>query len=348
MALQPTQVVDHFYQALTTGAGRAGAGALLSEGVGWHAAHPVNDITGIDAFFSQYWDPIQRALPDLEYRPLVRVAGYYDGLEMDGDGAAGDWVNTTGYLVGTFTRSLFEIPPTGRTLFLRFGEIIRVEGGKIAEAFVIPDFLDAMTQAGVNPIRPSLGHPGLVMPPITLDGVVRPAGKKAETDKSMQLVRDMLDGLGRFDGKSLLSMDQERYWHEDFSWFGPGGIGTTRGLAGFRAHHQGPFLKAFPTRGVDRTKTLVADGAYVATGGWPHMTAEHLGGGWLGLAPSGAKLTMRVMDFWRREGDLLRENWVSIDMIQILEQCGLDVFGQLREMTGDPSEFIGQPIKFAD
>lgn len=342
MGMTSSAVVERFYAALCAG-DRPLVESLLSPQIAWHAAHPINDLQGVDAFFQHYWQPIALALQDIEYRPLVRVAGYYDGRELDGDGAAGDWVNTTGYLVGTWKAPLLGIPPSFRTLYLRFGELIRVEGGRIAEAYVIPDFVDAMVQRGVSPLRPSLGHPGLVLPPMTMDGVDRAAGTAAESAKSTHLVLDMLAGLGRFDGKSLFSMDQERFWHRDFMWFGPGGIGASRGLDGFRAHHQGPFLKGFPVRGVDRTKSLVSDGAYVATGGWPHMTAIHKGSGWLGLTATQRKVTMRVMDFWRREGDLLRENWVSIDVIDILRQFDLDVFAQMRELLGDSNEYLSPP-----
>ena len=38
------------------------------------------------------------------------------------------------------------------------------------------------------------------------------------------------------------------------------------------------------------------------------------------------------MDIWRREGALLKENWVAIDIPQILLQMGLDVFAQMREL----------------
>ncbi len=62
------------------------------------------------------------------------------------------------------------------------------------------------------------------------------------------------------------------------------------------------------------------------------MTVTHGGGGWLGLAPTGKALTIRVMDLWRREGNLLVENWVSIDIIELLLQMGLDVFDQMREL----------------
>jgi predicted ester cyclase len=338
MSQTATGTVLDFYRALTHG-DRSAALALLAPDVGWHAAHPVNDLRGRDAFFAAYWQPIVSALPDVEYRPFVRVAGHYDGATLHGDGAAGDWVCSTGFLAGTFARPLFGIPPSHRTLYLRFAELIRVAAGRIAEAYVIPDFIAAMEQARVSPVRRSLGHPGIVMPPMSMDGLSRPSAEPQETAMSVRLVLDMLDGLGRFDGTSLFSMDQERYWHPDFMWYGPGGIGTSRGLDGFRAHHQGPFLRGFPRRGIDRTKSFVADGAYVATGGWPHMTAEHRGDGWLGLAPTGRHVTMRVMDFWRRDGALLKENWVSIDVIHILGQLGLDVFDQMRELCGDGTRY---------
>jgi predicted SnoaL-like aldol condensation-catalyzing enzyme len=36
------------------------------------------------------------------------------------------------------------------------------------------------------------------------------------------------------------------------------------------------------------------------------------------------------MDFWRREDDKLKENWVMIDMIDVLEQFNIDVFQLLK------------------
>jgi hypothetical protein len=37
------------------------------------------------------------------------------------------------------------------------------------------------------------------------------------------------------------------------------------------------------------------------------------------------------MDFWRREGERLAENWVFIDMIDLLDQIGIDIFERVRE-----------------
>jgi hypothetical protein len=36
-----------------------------------------------------------------------------------------------------------------------------------------------------------------------------------------------------------------------------------------------------------------------------------------------------VIDVWRREGDLLAENWVFIDVVDLLQQLGVDVFERL-------------------
>ena len=45
-------------------------------------------------------------------------------------------------------------------------------------------------------------------------------------------------------------------------------------------------------------------------------------------------MTSRVMDWWRREGDCLVENWVMIDMIEIFHQFGVDLFDRLHREVG--------------
>ncbi len=295
----------------------------LTDNVRWRVAHPINDLEGRPAVLEEFLLPLATALPDLERRRFIEIPGEYQGER---------WIAGTGYLAGTFARALFGIPPTGRTLYLRYTELIRMDGERVAECYLIPDFLAAMAQAGVYPLRPGLGHGGLILPPAGLDGLCSDDADPARTASSVQLVMDMLDCLRRFDGVSLESMDLENYWHPDFMWYGPAGIGTTRGIAGFRRHHQGPFVSAFPDRDVDHHACTVASGDYVATGGWPHMHGTHLGGGWLGLPASGRRMELRVMDIWRREGNHLKENWVAIDIPQMLLQMGLDVFSQMAEL----------------
>jgi hypothetical protein len=51
---------------------------------------------------------------------------------------------------------------------------------------------------------------------------------------------------------------------------------------------------------------------------------------------------MRIIDVWRREGEKLAENWVFIDMIDLLDQIGVDVFERLREHP-ESARWAGAP-----
>ena len=290
-------------------------------------AYPVNEALGREALVSSLLEPLWAALPDAERHPFIALRGEHEGRL---------WEMGTGYWVGTFSEPLFGIPATGRQVAIRYTEMLRFEDGLVGEMYLLPDWIDLMHQAGVNPLRPGLGSPERALPPRTLDGIY-PAGSAATAESSRSLVMAMLAELGEYDGVSLSSMDLKRFWHSDFIWFGPGGIGTTRGIAGFQRHHQGPFLRAFPDRVVDSHLATIASGSYVGTGGWPHMHATHDGAGWLGLPPTGVQLELRVMDLWRRDGDLLRENWVAIDIPHMLSQMGLDVFEQMGQLLAGHS-----------
>lgn len=302
---------------------RRAARSTLASDVAWSACHPVNDLSGIDAVVDSFLLPLSAAMPDLERRPFIRIPGEYRGRQ---------WVAGTGYLVGTFHRPLFGIPATGECVYLRYSELVQLKAGRIGRCYLFTDFLDVMRQAGVYPLRPALGHDSLMMPPQTLDGLCTQDRDPAHSAGTVQLTMEMLDCLRKYDGRTLESMDLENYWHPDFMWYGPAGVGTTRGISGFRRQHQGPFLHSFPDRDVDHHACTVACGDYAATGGWPHMHATHSGGGWLGLPPSGKHLGLRVMDIWRREGSLLKENWVAIDVPHVLSQMGLDVFAEMRSI----------------
>jgi len=131
-------------------------------------------------------------------------------------------------------------------------------------------------------------------------------------------------------------MEMEKYWHPRMSWYGPSSIGTCRGIDGFRNWHQIPFLKAMPDRGqyVDEINYhFFAERNYVGVTGWPNMIQSITHDGWLGIAPVGKKITMRSLDFWRIENGLIRENWVMVDLLDMYNQIGVDVFARLHEFN---------------
>jgi hypothetical protein len=147
----------------------------------------------------------------------------------------------------------------------------------------------------------------------------------SESQQSLTLVEAMIAGLMQYDGKNLGSMGMERFWQPHFNWYGPAGIGTSRGLRGFQTVHQTPFLAAFPDRVGGNHKARLGDGHYVASTGWPSISATYSGTEWVGQRASPRRITMRVMDFWRRDGAALAENWVFIDIVEFLLQLGIAV-----------------------
>jgi predicted ester cyclase len=285
----------------------------------FHVYHPVNDLVGRAAIEAGLLDPLSAAFPDIERRDDTLAAGHWEGH---------DWVCSSGHYAGTFAAPLFRIPPTGGLGFLRFGEIYRVVDGLVVEGYIHLDFLDLMRQAGCNPLPPSPGADILVPGPRGHDGLLLAAQDPAAGEASLRLMEAMIAGLRSYDGRTLDSMGMERFWHLDMLWYGPCGIGTTRGLGGFQRFHQRPFLTAFPDRYGAGHKARIADGHFVVSTGWPSVRAT-FSGPWLGQPPSGQPIAMRVTDIWRRAGDLLAENWVMIDIPDVMRQAGHDLFAHL-------------------
>ena len=298
--------------------------------VDWNGAHPFNAQSSPDAIDETFWSPVKTALPDLERR---------DGIVIHGTAyrSPGTWIATCGTLMGTFAQPLFGIPASGRTATLRLGEFLRFEDGMAVESYVLVDLVDLAHQVGVSPFPPSRGTEGVWPTPATQDGIVLDTPDQAQSDATHNAVHAMLVALTSVAGTDVERIEQWRYWTPDMMWYGPSGIGATRGIDGFERDHQIPFRRAFTNRLAythdGDAGTHFADLAaanYAASGGWPSMRCTHAGDGLFGLAGTGKRLDMRIMDFWRRDGDLLAENWVLIDVIHLLLQLDYDVFDRIR------------------
>ena len=290
----------------------------------WHCCHPVNELHGRDAVQRGWVAPLVAAFPDVERRADIFMAGVFDGRFC---GGAGVWVATTGHYCGTFSAPLFGIAPSHNLAFLRFGEFYRVDAGKIVEARIIVDLIDLLRQTGVRVLPVPTGIELLVPGPQDHAGMLLAAQPAEATAQSMQLVESMIGGLHQFKDGSLKSMGMHAHWSAEMMWYGPAGIGSTRRVEGFQAHHQKPFLVAFPDRQGGNHRARIAEGAYVASTGWPSVTATHAGD-YLGVPATGNKITMRVMDWWRVADGTLAENWVFIDLPHLMLQMGVDLLAR--------------------
>ncbi|SHG94290.1 ester cyclase [Cognatishimia maritima] len=294
-----------------------------------HMCHPFGDVIGPDAFYQSAFAGLSAAWPDVERRDYIVAAG------PDINGA--DWVGCAGYYTGTFLAPWLDIPATGHQVAMRFHEFYRFENGKVVEVQAIWDIPEVMLQASAWPMAPSLGREWLAPAPALQNGLVSAPRNEAESAASCQLILDMLTHLVRYPsqgGPEVMELD--RFWHPKMSWYGPAGIGTARGVAGFRNWHQIPFLNAMPDRGLysdDVTHHFFGDGPFAAVTGWPDMAQTHSADGWLGLPPTGKKITLRSLDFWRVENGKIRENWVLVDLLDVYRQLGVDVFARMREFN---------------
>jgi predicted ester cyclase len=291
--------------------------------------HPFQEVAGPEDLWDRVWEPLLQAMPDMERRDFIVMAG-----PRWGEGQSGDWVGLGGNIVGTLTAPWLGIPATGRPVFMRYHEYLRIEDGLIVEMEGLWDIPQLMAQAGVWPMAPQAGVEWMCPGPADGKGVLAGPHDAEQADASVQVVWDMLHDLKQGDAAT-----PERglggFWHPHAMWYGPTGLGTARGHADIA----GRIFRQFREGLSDNTRHLEAgvffgDGHLVAFTGWPSGTATHSGDGFLGLAPTGRRITRRSLDFWNVEDGLIRECWVMVDMLDLLRQLGVDVFARIAALGG--------------
>ncbi len=311
----------------------------------WRVAHPIDAASGDAEALARIWQPLKSALPDLERRDALFVGGSHEGRT---------YLAAVGHYCGTMRRDWLGIPATGGAVYLRYGEVWQIgPDGRAVQASLLWDVLDMMRQADLWPLAAPLGTPEMWPGPLTADGLRLAPSDPAEGAASLAQTLAMHRTLAEHDDRAglsserLIAMPQRDHWHPKMMWYGPAGIGTTRGLAGFVDGHQLPFRVAFhrPQGTFEEVMAArerhgaghyirIGDGPYSVTGGWPSVYAVHAGGGFCGLPPTGREVTMRVMDFYLHHEGLIRENWVPLDMLDLLRQMGFDALGRMRQVIG--------------
>lgn len=139
-----------------------------------------------------------------------------------------------------------------------------------------------------------------------------------KTDETRRVIETMVDGLNdhRID-------DMDEFFSPAFRWMGNFGCGTKLGLSAFQANWQRPFQAAFSDKVcVDEARLFM--GEWAAAFGKQEATHS---GTFMGVAPTGKRVTIRYMDFWKVEDGRIADNWVMVDFPDVLAQLGVDVFG---------------------
>ena len=244
---------------------------------------------------------------------------------MAGSFEGQDWVSSTGYYVGHFEKDWIGLKATNTLCYLRYGEFHRIENNKAVESYIFLDIPELMIACKQWPLDMGPGHSrgytGLIQGPASQDGVLKHDAEPTEAQKSYQIVTDMLNQLATQDEA------WRPYWHKNMMWYGPGAFGSFVGIDEF-ASFQVPFESQFEgwsggtkNNGLTKHFTRFGDSNYTCSGGWPSLTGVHVKP-FLGQSPTNERVFMRVCDWWRRENELLVENWVFVDVPHVLLQLG--------------------------
>ena len=314
------ELVWNYWQNMNRGANPDIFVNIFHEDTIWHGFLPLRHLNGSAEIWTQFWQPLLAAIPDLTRRPYLFIGGRFEDH---------DWACGTGDFIGAFANDWLGIPASGSGVHFRFGEFCKVVDNQIVEIRIIVDLPDLMRQSGINLLPPSYGRDLWIPGPLAGDGILLSEQDPAESARTLNLVETMIfGGLNNYDQKNQDSQGLERFWHPHMVWHGPVGIGSAYGLDEFKQNAQGPIVRAFPDRKGVGHQARLAEGCFAASTGWPSLVGTHQNE-FMGWQPTGEKIGWNIMDFWKRDGDLLLENWVMIDLIGAALESGVDLLSQL-------------------
>ena len=139
----------------------------------------------------------------------------------------------------------------------------------------------------------------------------------SKTEDTRAVIEGMVDGLN-----DHRIADIGEFFAEGFRWMGNTGGGTKEGLREFQANWQKPFQAAFSDK-------VCVDEARLYMGEWAAAFGRQGGthsGRFMEVAPTGKRIEIRYMDFWKVEDGRITDNYVMVDFPHVLAQRGVDVF----------------------
>lgn len=178
---------------------------------------------------------------------------------------------------------------------------------------------DCLCLSGNKPLRP-LGwwFKGIVMKGSRPEQAVLTCDTDmSKTDETRRVIEGMVDGLN-----DHRIADIGEFFSQSFRWMGNQGCGTKQGLQAFQENWQKPFQAAFSDK-------VCIDEARLYMGEWAaafgRQEAIH-SGEFLGIKPTGKKVEIRYMDFWKVIDGKIVDNYVHVDFAYVAAQLGVDLF----------------------
>ena len=282
MAAANKKVVDAIYEEVLNGRNMDAAGKFLAEELLEAVAKEVSDLTG--------------ALPDANFRIVGLVA-------------EGDRVALLGELTGTHTEPGWGMPATGKPVNMRYADVYRFDGGKVAEAWHVVNSLRAMQQLGVIPGADGADPAG---PPVEAGPAIR--GDSESTEALKAVVRRAIEDVS---GKGDASAVDELYSPE-YVFHDPD---TTESVGLEGVKERMGTIHSISSNALITVEDMVAEGHLVAVR-WS-MSGTHNGSGLMGIPATGQDFWGDIISFYRIADGKIVEGWMVVDALAMMEQLGI-------------------------
>jgi predicted ester cyclase len=139
----------------------------------------------------------------------------------------------------------------------------------------------------------------------------------SKREDTRRVIEGMVDGLN-----DHRIADIGEFFTQGFRWMGNAGCGFKNGLKEFQDNWQKPFQAAFSDK-VCVDEARLFDGEWGAAFGRQEATHS---GEFMGIGPTGKRVHIRYMDFWKVVDGKIVDNWVMVDFPSVMQQLGVDPF----------------------
>jgi len=235
---------------------------------------------------------------------------------------------TTSYGNVRWVADLFGIPAQNAWVYFRVLDFysLRHTGpgrGLLNWNLMMIDWADLFRQVG-RPVLPPAPLPeGLVLTAAANDGVPAPLSVMVAGRNSTEAKLVAEAALNEW-----ANDDRSEHWlHDDFTFYGPGGIGLARRREVYQNLVIQPFRAAFAKRRVEKDM-LFCEGNYCAACG--RLWGEHVGT-WVGQVATQRRVSLRFGMHWRVEEGSVREAWAIFDFPGFFKQLGKDFYDIARK-----------------
>lgn len=260
------------------------------------------------------------ALPDCQWMDVIRAA-------------KGRHCTSASYGLARWVAPFAGVPPPASKPWVRIHDLdfYLIEGKRIKINWCIIDVVALFEQVGYQVLPPSPMRQEGYRAPNAMDGFPAPmsaAVDPADTETSERVWRAAVEE------DYVLGTGGARWWAENMTWYGPGGVGTAHSREQYLAHFLTPLHAAFSNVTL-QMDLLVCEGRYCGAHFYLHGTHT---GPWLGEKATGRRVRIRCGAHAHLDKGRIVEGWLIIDVPRAFADMGVDLYARAKAIAANRTQ----------